>query len=325
MFLYKMENIKGFEGHISAEPNFNIVELLKCHFRIYAFAVLSFRPYRIIIQTMLKPYPVPNADTKGIYTTVIPLSSLAGYDYDCPIDEVSVIINSTLVSGLPSGTKIGCINVVKDKPFRFLKDNLYESDIGSSSDSDSDSTRHKALYDCSYDKSSIRYEEAVEVSFDIVHAKEGIRLKTDKLIPLGIHVNEPYPHFLIKSRLFYFIEEGFVHNLLTPSEVESTLVNDIKQFKDCLSCSSRIKVRKGGSIVFYCKSSGTKFMIGPDSDSGSKFEVPTYPFRGLFKYIGSSRTQFEILRTEHPDFTIRHNHYSTYAAFDRVIDCYPKE
>ena len=101
---------------------------------------------------MLKPYPVPNANTKGIYTMIIPLSSLAEYDYDCSIDEVSVIITSTLVSGLPSGTKIGCINVVKDKPFRFLNDSLYDSDIGSESDSDSDSPRHKALYDCCYDK-----------------------------------------------------------------------------------------------------------------------------------------------------------------------------
>ena len=106
MFLYKMENIKGFEGHISVDFNFNIVDLLKCHFRVYAFAVLSFRPDKIIIQTMLKPYPVPNADTKRIYTTVIPLSSLKEHDYDCSMDEVSVIINSTLVSGLPSGTKI---------------------------------------------------------------------------------------------------------------------------------------------------------------------------------------------------------------------------
>ena len=106
MFLYKMENIKGFEGHISVDFNFNIVELLKCHFRVYAFAVLSFRPDRIIVQTMLKPYPVPNANTRGIYTTIIPLSSMKEYDHDCPIDEVSVIITSTLVSGLPRGTKI---------------------------------------------------------------------------------------------------------------------------------------------------------------------------------------------------------------------------
>ena len=90
MFLYKMkhkmdckmERIEGFEGHISADFNFNIVDLLKCQFRVYSFAVLSFRPDRIIIQTMLKPYPVPNANTRGIYTMIIPLSSLAEYDYD---------------------------------------------------------------------------------------------------------------------------------------------------------------------------------------------------------------------------------------------------
>ena len=336
MFLYKMESkmerkmelIKGFEGHISADFNFNIIDLLKCHFRVYAFAVLSFRPDMIIIQTMIKPYPVPNANTKGICTTVIPLSSLKEYDFDCPIDEVSVIINSTLVSGLPSGTKIGCINVVKDEPFRFLGESLYESDIGSSSDSDSDSDspRHKALDDCCYDKSSIRYEEAVEVSFDIVHNKEGIRLKTDKLIHLGIHVNEPYPHSSIKSRLFYFIQEDFVNNLLSPSEIKSMLVSDIKQFKNCLSCSSRIKARKGGSIIFYCKESGVRSIImGNDSNLSSKFEVPIYPFRGLFNFIRSSKAKYEILWTEKPDFIIRHAHYSTYAAFDRVIDCYPKE
>ena len=162
-----MANIKGFEGHISAEPNFNIVELLRCHFRIYAFAVLSFRHDMIVIQTMLKPCPVPNVSIRGIYTTVIPLSSLVEYDYDCPLDEVSIIISSTLVSELPSGTKIGCINVVKDKPFKFVNDSLYDSDIGSDSDSDSP----KPLHDC-VDR-SIRYEEAVEVTFDIIHSIQG--------------------------------------------------------------------------------------------------------------------------------------------------------
>ena len=109
---------------------------------------------------------------------------------------------------------------------------------------DMESDSPKTIYDCC-DKVYKRYEEAVEVSFDIIHSKEGIRLKTDKLIPLGIHVNEPYPHFVLKSRMFYFIEEEFVNNLLNSSEIESTLVNDIKQFKYCLSCSDRIKVRKG--------------------------------------------------------------------------------
>ena len=130
-------------------------------------------------------------------------------------------------------------NVVKDKPFKFVNDGLYESDIGSDSDSDSP----KALHNCSYDR-TIRYEEAVEVTFDIIHSKEGMRIRTTQLVPLGIHVNVSYPHFQIKSRLFYFIEEELVNNLLSSSEIESTLVNDIKRFKNCLSCSNRIKVER---------------------------------------------------------------------------------
>ena len=108
------------------------------------------------------------------------------------------------------------------------------------------------------------------------------------------------------------------------SEIESTLVNDIKQFKNCWSCSNRINVRKGGSITFYCKEPGVKFIIGNDKDE-KDFEIPTYPFRGLFNFIGSSKAKFEILKTVFPDFIIKHEHYSTYAAFERVIDYYPLE
>ena len=124
--------------------------------------------------------------------------------------------------------------------------------------------------------------------------------------------------------MFYFVEEEFVRNLLNLPELGSMLVDDIHRFKNCLSCSNRIKVRGCDSIILYSKGSGTKFVIGPDSDSGSKHEVPTYPFRGLFNFIRSSRAQFEILWTEQPDFIVRHEHYSTYAAFDRVINPYPK-
>ena len=197
----KIECIKGFEGHISAEFNFNIVDLLKRHFGVYMFAVLSFRPDMTVIQTMLKPYPGPNAEINGIFITIIPLSSLKEYDYDCSLDEVSVMISEMLVSGLPIGTKIGCINVVKDKPFRFYSGQRIEdeTDIGSDYYSEIE-TVYKNRY---YEKHLIRYEEAVEISFDIIHAKEGIRLKTTQHIPLGIHRNEPYPHFCIKSRLHY--------------------------------------------------------------------------------------------------------------------------
>ena len=208
-----------------------------------------------------------------------------------------------------------------------MNDSLYDSDIGSDPDSDSES-KPIALHKHCYEEGSIRYEEAVEVSFDIIHSKEGIRLRTAQLIPLGIHVNESYPHFRIKSRIYYFIQEDFVNSLLGvtegESEVESVLVKGIKRFKNCWSCLNRINVR-GGHIFFHCKESGVNLVVGNGESEGIGYEVPTYPFRGLFKYIGSSRAQFEILQTEHPDFIIRHNHYSTYAAFKRVIDCYPKE
>ena len=103
------------------------------------------------------------------------------------------------------GTKIGCINVVKDKPFRFYGGQRIEDE--SEIDTDSDSETEVIYKSCLYEKHLIRYEEAVEVSFDIVHAKEGIRLKTTQNIPLGIHENEPHPHFRIKSRLHYYIQE----------------------------------------------------------------------------------------------------------------------
>ena len=285
---------------------------------MYAFAVLSFRPDMVVIQTMLKPYPVPDAQTKGIFTTIVPLSSLKEYDYNCPVDEVSVIINSTLVTGLPIGTKIGCINVVKDKPFRFYGGQRIEdeTDIGSDSDSDMEI---KPLHRFHYEEHLIRYEEAVEISFDIVHDKEGVRLKTIQNIHLGIHENEPYPHFLIKSRLHYYVQEEYVRSLLDSSIVKAALVNDIKRFKHCLSCSNGIEVRKGGSIVFHCKEPGVKFIIG--NGKGEKdFEVPMWAFKGLFNFIRSSKSKFEILKTILPDFVIKHEYYSTYTAFDRILD-----
>ena len=103
--------------------NFNFIDLLKCHFRVHNIAVLSFRADMIIIQTMVDPYRMPNINTKGLYTTIVPLSSLKEYDYDCsscgePLNEVNVVISKAIVLDLPSGSKIECINVVKGDPFR---------------------------------------------------------------------------------------------------------------------------------------------------------------------------------------------------------------
>ena len=45
-----------FEGHITAEFKFNVIDVFKCHFKMYNIAVLSFRKDKIIVQTITKPY-----------------------------------------------------------------------------------------------------------------------------------------------------------------------------------------------------------------------------------------------------------------------------
>ena len=178
-----MESNKGFKGHITVDFDFNIVDMLKCHFRVFGFAVLSFRADMVIMQTMVKLYPLTDIRTKGLYTTIIPLSSLKEYDYDCNLDEVNVMITKVLVDGLPSSSKIGCINVVRSKPFR-----IYGEGSDEESEEESEGESNEEYYEI-FPKG--RLEEAVEVSFDIVHINENVRLKITKLIPLGIHVNEP--------------------------------------------------------------------------------------------------------------------------------------
>ena len=72
MNIYKME----FEGHITANFKFDIIKIFKCHFRMHNCVVASFRRDMIIIQTMTIPYRMPNIDRRGMYTTIIPLSSM---------------------------------------------------------------------------------------------------------------------------------------------------------------------------------------------------------------------------------------------------------
>ena len=71
-----MYSKKEFEGHITAEFNFNVTDVFKCHFRVHNIIVVSFRSDMIIMQTMVRPYEMPNISTKGLYTTMIPLASL---------------------------------------------------------------------------------------------------------------------------------------------------------------------------------------------------------------------------------------------------------
>ena len=98
-----------FEGHITAEFNCNITDVFKQHFRVHNLVVVSFRKDVIIVQMMTEPYTMPKIDTKGLYTTLIPLSSMKEYDFDCNREEVNVIVAKTLLS---VNFKSNCINVV---------------------------------------------------------------------------------------------------------------------------------------------------------------------------------------------------------------------
>ena len=86
-----------FKGHITANFKFDIIKIFKCHFRMHNCVVVSFRRDMIIIQTMTIPYRMPNINRRGMYTTIIPLSSMKSYDFECNLDEVNVMVTKNLV------------------------------------------------------------------------------------------------------------------------------------------------------------------------------------------------------------------------------------
>ena len=102
-----------FEGHITAESRFNVVDIFKCHFRMHNLVILSFRKDMMIVQTMTNPCRMPNIDTKRMYTTMIPLSSMKNYEFNSNYEEVSIMVPRTLLDG-KFGSK--CINVVRTEP-----------------------------------------------------------------------------------------------------------------------------------------------------------------------------------------------------------------
>ena len=79
-------------------------------------------------------------------------------------------------------------------------------------------------------------------------------------------------------------------------------------------------VGKDGSIIFdNCnKGFGVRFGIG-SFDCEIDFQAPRKPFKGLFKFMGPSNVNFEILKTILPEFIIRDKYYTTYAAFDQIF------
>ena len=158
-----------FEGHITAEFKFNVVDIFKCHFRMHTLVILSFRKDIMIVQNMTNLCRMPNIGTKGMYTTMIPLSSMKNYEFDSNYEEVSIMVPRTLLDG-KFGSK--CINVVRTEP------------LGTSK------------------------KIAVEVTFDgLCKKRKNVEVYTLVGKSFGRHESEPYPHFLINSSLDYYIQE----------------------------------------------------------------------------------------------------------------------
>ena len=158
-----------FEGHITAEFKFDTIKIFKCHFRMHNYVVVSFRMNMIVIQTMTNPYRMNNIDTKGLYTTIIPLSSMKTYEFDCNYKEVNTMVTKNLVA---RKVKSKCINVVATEPLEMVPSPTVE----------------------------ITFDLCCELSrFAIINAFENK--------PFGMYLDLPDPMFLIKSLFDYSASE----------------------------------------------------------------------------------------------------------------------
>ena len=168
----------SFKGYITAEFNFNVIDVFKQHFSIHNLVVVSFRRDMIIVQTMTEPYTMPKIDTKGLYTTLIPSSSMKGYEFDCNREEVNVLAAKSLLS---VNFKSNCINIVEDSPYIIFGDE----------------------YCC-------EVKDYVEVTFDVIsNLGKDTKFETVGAASVGRFVNEPYKHFLISSCIDYPIQDDY--------------------------------------------------------------------------------------------------------------------
>ena len=267
-----------FEGHITAEFKFNVIKIFKCHFRMHNIVLLSIRKDMIIMQTMTNPYRMPNIDTKGLYTTMIPLSSMKTYEFDCTYEEVNIMVCKILLVG---NFKSKCINVVGTEP------------LGADNKS------------------------SVEVTLDWLHKDRNVEICTKVSDSFGIYLSEPYPHFLINSTLDYTIQEDYVRKLNNPNGIKSVLVDNPSAFKSFYLPNYRIFIEKDCIVMDDCNGAfNTRFGIGLVHND-LEFEGPSKPFKNLFKFMGSCKSEFEIVKSVLPEFIIRDKYHSTYVYFDQ--------
>ena len=177
-FFWCISSVKGTLLKIHSPGNFLLV-------------VVSFRRDMIIIQTMTIPYRMPNIDRRGMYTTIIPLSSMKSYDFECNLDEVNVMVTKNLVFRKVSSK---WINVIHTEPLGKVP------------------------------------SPTVEVTFDLVRCECSRFWANDSFEnrPFSMHLSYPYPMFLINNVLEYLVKEGDVRYLrkVLVEGIEPVLIED---------------------------------------------------------------------------------------------------
>ena len=274
MNTYKMD----FEGYITAEFKFDIIKIFKCHFRMHNCIVVSFRMNMIVIQTMTNPYRMDNIDTKGLYTTIIPLSSMTTFEFECNYEEVNVMVTKNLVA---RKVKSKCINVVATEPLEMVP------------------------------------YPTVEVTFDLCceHSRFAI-INSFENRPFGMYLDHPYPIFLTNSLIDYSVnEEEDVRYLrkVIAEGVIAILFENPKPLKTPYSPNYDIFIEKE-CIVMCDKScaSHNKFCLGLTNNE-LEFRIPNRPLLYLFKFMGNAKSSLEIIESDFSEFIMETRHYSTYA------------
>ena len=92
--MYKMI---PFKGTIDLSTKFDLMPLFRCHFRLNPMIAIRFRPDSISIQGPAGDV-VTKSGVKCIATTMLPLSSMQKYNYECNREEVTIWLSYHIIN-----------------------------------------------------------------------------------------------------------------------------------------------------------------------------------------------------------------------------------
>ena len=98
-----------FKGTLDLSTKFDLMLLFRCHFMLNPMIAIRFRPDSISIQGPAGAVNAKNG-VKYIATTIIPLSSMRTYNYDCNREEVTVWLPAYHIVNL-KGFKVFVIKI----------------------------------------------------------------------------------------------------------------------------------------------------------------------------------------------------------------------